>query len=99
MSLCLFLQAGFQCAASGLLFRQLIERRRSGHLTFATVVAILCGQLTVILRRLIGELPAVGVVLPCPGEPSTAANSDQQRRQNGKPSNAEAHCSTSSARA
>ncbi|KEA14433.1 hypothetical protein APG07_23970 [Pseudomonas aeruginosa] len=97
--LCLCLQAGFQCAASGLLFFQLDEHRCGGRFTFAAIVAVLGGQLTVILHRLIGELSAAGVFLPFPDEPRSATDADQQRCQNNKSRAPETHCSTSSARA
>ncbi|MNE83151.1 hypothetical protein D3C80_1799420 [compost metagenome] len=64
MCLVLFLQAPLQVAARILLFRELIECRRSGLLTLTAVTAVFCSQLAAVVRSLFDELLTVGVGLP-----------------------------------
>lgn len=93
MCLVLRLQTHLQVAASSLLHRHLIEGRCCGFLTFAGMDAVLIRQLLAIVRSLISEQHAIGIVLPNPGSAAGDDSAEQQRRQHTPD-----HCSTSSAR-
>ena len=93
MCLGLRLQTRLQVAASSLLHRHLIEGRRCGFLPFAGMDTVLVRQLLAIVRRLLSEQRAIGVVLPNPGSAAGDDGTEHQRRQRDL-----AHCSTSSAR-
>lgn len=93
MCLVLRLQTHLQVAAGSLLHRHLIESRRSSLLPFTGMDAVLVRQLLAIVRSLISEQRAIGVVLPNPGSAAGDDGTEHHRRQRDL-----AHCSTSSAR-